>query len=263
MLRHYDECGLFCPAKVDPNTGYRLYSAEQLPVLNRIVFLRDIGCGIAEIADAVSRWETSPIVGLLEQKHAELESDIAELRSRQRRLELAMRDAEREKIAVTCSVALKKIPSYQVVSLRKIIPDYFSESALWGELACYMRANRIKESSSELNLAIYHDLEYKDSDVDVEVCATVDKPLASGGGFVCRQTEAVSEMATTLVRGPYENISGAYLAFAEWLERNEQYEIYGTSRQICHRGPWNESNPENYLTEIQIPVKKTLDPDMV
>ena len=40
MLRYYDETGLLTPAKTDPWTGYRMYSAEQIPVLNRIIYLR-------------------------------------------------------------------------------------------------------------------------------------------------------------------------------------------------------------------------------
>ena len=30
----------------------------------------------------------------------------------------------------------------------------------------------------------------------------------------------------------------------------------GPNRQIVHRGPWNEAEPENYLVEIQIPIEK-------
>lgn len=30
----------------------------------------------------------------------------------------------------------------------------------------------------------------------------------------------------------------------------------GQSRQIVHRGPWNEENPDKYLTELQIPLEK-------
>lgn len=31
----------------------------------------------------------------------------------------------------------------------------------------------------------------------------------------------------------------------------------GENRQIVHRGPWNEENPQKYLTEIQIPLEKS------
>lgn len=37
MLRYYDETGLLHPAQVDPFTGYRSYSVEQMQRLHRIV----------------------------------------------------------------------------------------------------------------------------------------------------------------------------------------------------------------------------------
>ncbi|MDB2130906.1 MerR family transcriptional regulator, partial [Enterocloster clostridioformis] len=40
MLRYYDETGLLKPAKIDSLTGYRMYSAEQISTLNRIIYLR-------------------------------------------------------------------------------------------------------------------------------------------------------------------------------------------------------------------------------
>jgi DNA-binding transcriptional MerR regulator len=48
-LRHYDELGLFKPAEVDPLTGYRYYSAAQLPRLNRILALKDLGFTLDQI----------------------------------------------------------------------------------------------------------------------------------------------------------------------------------------------------------------------
>ena len=42
-LRHYDEIGLLKPVTVDSFTGYRYYSVAQLPRLNRILALKDLG----------------------------------------------------------------------------------------------------------------------------------------------------------------------------------------------------------------------------
>ena len=41
MLRHYDEIGLLKPVEVDNFTGYRMYSAAQIPLLQKIILLRD------------------------------------------------------------------------------------------------------------------------------------------------------------------------------------------------------------------------------
>src|SRR5579862_9702997 len=48
-LRFYASAGLFQPIWVDPRSGYRFYCATQLPGLQRILLLRDMGCSIAEI----------------------------------------------------------------------------------------------------------------------------------------------------------------------------------------------------------------------
>ena len=48
------------------------------------------------------------------------------------------------------------------------------------------------------------------------------------------------------------------MAFAKWLATHSIYKMSDApERQICHRGPWNETNEDNYLTEIQIPVEFT------
>ena len=39
-LRHYDKIGLFRPEVINPDTGYRYYSLEQLRHLEYILFLR-------------------------------------------------------------------------------------------------------------------------------------------------------------------------------------------------------------------------------
>lgn len=49
MLRHYDEIGLLRPAHIDPVNNYRYYSADQLPRLNRIIALKDLGFSLSEI----------------------------------------------------------------------------------------------------------------------------------------------------------------------------------------------------------------------
>lgn len=58
MLRYYDQNDLFKPAKVDVLTGYRYYSAKQIPVLNRIKALRDFGFQVQEIKDCQAMNET-------------------------------------------------------------------------------------------------------------------------------------------------------------------------------------------------------------
>lgn len=252
MLRYYDETGLLKPAQIDKFSGYRLYSTEQIPILNRIIFLRDIGFNITEIALTLSNWDNAFITNQLESKRQEIEKAIQSEQNKLSKIELAMKDIQQEKISIHYNVTIKNIPSYQVLSLRKIIPDYYAEGQLWKEMSVFATENNIPVSSD--TFSIYHDIEYKESDVDVELCAPVVTIGENINGFVYRNTEPVPIMACTMVYGEFKNIAGAYLSFAHWLQEHNQYRMTGQSRQIVHRGPWNEENPDKYLTEIQIPL---------
>jgi DNA-binding transcriptional MerR regulator len=52
-LRYYDEVGLLNPVRIDPETGYRYYSASQLPRLHRILALKDLGFPLNRVAEAL------------------------------------------------------------------------------------------------------------------------------------------------------------------------------------------------------------------
>ncbi|MBR0600640.1 MerR family transcriptional regulator [Sinanaerobacter chloroacetimidivorans] len=254
MLRYYDEVGLLKPADIDKFTGYRYYSVEQIPLLHKIIFLRDTGFQVAEISAVVQNWNETAMINFLNNKHSEIEASIKLEQDKLRKIEVAMKDMKGEDLSIRYNISLKTIPAYQILSLRKIIPDYFCEGMLWQELTELVESNSIRIPQNSLNFAIYHDTDFKEADVDVEVCVAVQELGESKDGFTFRETEPVETMACAMVYGPYQNIGPAYEAFAHWLTQHNQYKMIGQNRQICHCGPWNEENPQNYLTEIQIPV---------
>ncbi len=256
MLRYYDETGLLKPAQIDKFTGYRIYSVEQIPILHRIIFLRDSGFNVSEISVAISNWDNEAITAQLKEKQREIEASIMLEKEKLTKIAVAINDIREGNISTHCNVSLKSVPSYQVLSLREVIPNYFCEGALWKKLYDYMNSNNIHLSQPDNSFAIYHDEEYKENGVDVEVCVAVDEMGISKNGFTYRETEKVDIMACAMVYGPYENITGAYKDFAFWLAHHNQYKMLGQNRQICHRGPWNEKEADKYLTEIQIPVVK-------
>jgi len=78
MLRYYDKCELFQPAETDRFTGYRLYSATQIPLLMRILTLRDMGFGVEEIAELLPRFQDAKVMKeALKRKQMEIRATIA------------------------------------------------------------------------------------------------------------------------------------------------------------------------------------------
>src|ERR1700678_4693407 len=53
-LRHYHQLGLLEPAEVDPHTGYRRYTAGQIPAAQVIHRFRDLGMPLEEIQGVLS-----------------------------------------------------------------------------------------------------------------------------------------------------------------------------------------------------------------
>ncbi|MEH0842135.1 MerR family transcriptional regulator [Micromonospora sp. CPCC 205711] len=82
-LRFYDRCGLLAPALVDPVTGYRWYTDEQVAPARLVAGLRRVGMPLAEIAAALRHRAEPAVVGRLLDAHL-------------RRLEDGLADARRE-----------------------------------------------------------------------------------------------------------------------------------------------------------------------
>src|SRR5215510_3401762 len=73
-LHHYDDIGLFKPLRTDPFTGYRFYSFEQLPRLNRILALKDLGFSLEQIARILDDdLSAEQLTGMLRLRQAELQ----------------------------------------------------------------------------------------------------------------------------------------------------------------------------------------------
>ncbi|WP_084713486.1 MerR family transcriptional regulator [Streptacidiphilus rugosus] len=54
-LRHYDRVGLLAPAAVDPDTGYRLYSAQQVELARLVRLLRSVDVPLDQVRACLAR----------------------------------------------------------------------------------------------------------------------------------------------------------------------------------------------------------------
>jgi DNA-binding transcriptional MerR regulator len=119
-LRYYDEVELFKLIEVDRFTGYRCYSASQLPRLNRILALRDLGLSLEQIAQVLNEG-ISPehLRGMLRLKRAELQQHIASEQERLARVEARLNIIEME----------DRMPEYDVV-IKQVEPQLLLESVI-------------------------------------------------------------------------------------------------------------------------------------
>ncbi len=80
-LMWYDEIGLFKPAAINPENGYRCYNYHQSPLLETILLLRELGVSIPEIQDFMKNRSAQNMKCLLDEKIAELDLQLLHLQA--------------------------------------------------------------------------------------------------------------------------------------------------------------------------------------
>ena len=255
MLRHYEKCGILYPAEIDRFTGYRQYSAGQIPLVQNIVTLRDLGFSIDEIEEILLRMDDFPYMNrVLRTKADSVQSAIEKEQAKLARLLGMSSTMRKEHNIMVYEVELKKLPAVEVISLRGIIPHYNQEGILWEKLGQYVGEKGILCHSD--GYSTFFDEEYKESDVDVEIAIPVDTMGTSDGAFIYREYESIPLAATVRFTGPFDGGYDAALEkLARWIEDNG-YSFAGHLRGHTITSPDDEPNPEKWETELQAPVVK-------
>ncbi len=85
-LMWYDEIGLFAPACVNPENGYRCYNYHQSPILETILLLRELDVSTGEIKEFLNNRSAKSLALLFDEKIAELGQKLAHLSAVQKTL---------------------------------------------------------------------------------------------------------------------------------------------------------------------------------
>lgn len=254
MLRHYDEIGLLTPEAIDPLTGYRYYSQAQLAPAGRIAALRDMGFGLADITTLLRcTGDTKAWAQFLTLKRAELQQQACKTASQLRLVDTALSGLRKDD-RMQYEVTLKQLPARTVASVRQILPSYEYEGRLWHVMMKETRDMPLQEADPCYTCAIFHNGEFKEADVDVEVQKTIvgDYPNTE---HVVFKTEPPVQFASAVYQGGYDKINQVNQDVACWVEKNG-YEYAGPAFNIYHVSPHETQNPDEYVTEVCYPVRK-------
>ena len=93
-LMWYDEIGLFRPAAVNPENGYRCYHYRQSPVLETILLLRELDVSLPEIQEFMKHRSAEHMRDLLKEKLSDLDLQIMHLKAVQKNLSNRLSDME-------------------------------------------------------------------------------------------------------------------------------------------------------------------------
>ncbi len=252
LLRYYDEIGLLKPSQIDRHTSYRSYALDQLPRLNRILALKDLGLSLEQIAKLLDeQLPANYIRGMLRLKQAELQQRVEEEQARLKRVAQRLHQIEQEGRMPKYDMVIKRVEPQLVAGIREPIASFPEVSRLIDEVMQYVAPY----GGLGYDAAIWHDIERPDGSIDADGLAFIDKPIPASGRINVYELPAVETMAATIHHGSYNNLSQAYAAILGWIEANG-YRMTGPSRELYLEGGATQDD-ESFVTEIQFPVEKT------
>lgn len=256
-LRHYDALGILRPASVDPASGYRLYEASQLREVYRILVLKDAGFALPEIA--AMQADALPVQALIALLEAKADTMLASINSQQNRLDRLLSNIFLLKnggIPHMQEITIKATEPILVCSQRRSIPrETFDKAleAMWPAVNTHIQAQGGRRVIPCLML--YHDgtWTHVGDRLDIEVAEPIASAIQSSADILVYSLPAEARMACIVHHGSFQTISKAYTALFDWIKQNG-YTAKGPLREIYHKGDWATNNPEEYITELQIPV---------
>jgi DNA-binding transcriptional MerR regulator len=256
-LRLYDKLGLLKPARVDPSTDYRYYSIDQLPRLNRILALKDLGFSLDQIAVVLrSELSAEQLRGMLTMKRAEVERRVAAEQAQLARIAARLRQIEQEDALESYEVVLKRIEPHWVAALRGVISDYLTSEPifiqLFEELDAFLAERGARQIGPRIGLFYEHGTQ--EHAVQIRAGRLLPASILGSERVEVEQLCGVERMACVVHHGPYdETLIQANTALLKWIDANG-YQIRMPTREIYLQYQIN-GDPAHFVTEIQVPIE--------
>ncbi|HEY1914441.1 MAG TPA: MerR family transcriptional regulator [Streptosporangiaceae bacterium] len=247
-LRHYHQVGLLEPSSVDPNTGYRYYSDEQIPQAQVIRRLRDLEMPIPDVKAVLAAPEATSRNALIAAHLDSLESELA----RTRQAVASLRDllqrpdaplaVEHRTVAAMPAAAIS-----QTVDREDILTWW--QGAL-GELHAAVYAQNLTPAGPAGGMY--------DSDIyrhDRGQC-TVFLPIQDTPRTIGRVSALVvppAELAITCHHGPLADVDLTYGALGAYTTSHE-ISVEGPLREYYLCGAHDTHDTAQWQTEIGWPI---------
>ena len=247
-LRFYEEQGLLMPASIHPETGYRYYTLSQMEVLHRITALKLAGFTLEEIARINSGADEEAV---LLKKKSELLAKIADLT---RQVAVVDGYLSKGKRGLSTPVLIKTIPETTVAYMRIRLESYDDLFERMPEMGALMEKAGCVCALPEYCFTGYSEPGYKDGDILVDICESVVEAKKEIGDLKFKTLPEI-RAACVFHKGSYRTFPASYELVLRYIEGNG-YEIAGEIRESYIDGVWNKEEEDQWLSEIQVPIRK-------
>jgi DNA-binding transcriptional MerR regulator len=250
-LRHYHRIRLLAPADIDPGTGYRRYTTEQIPIAQVIRRFRDLDMPLAEIHAVLDAPDLRTRNQLISAHLARLELGLARTQRAVASLQDLLADpaatapVDHRRVEATPAAAVT-----DVVDIKDLLPWY--QGAL-GELYATLAAQGVATAGPAG--AIYANELFADErgEATIFVPAAAEVPRL---GRVAPLIVPAAELAVILHSGSHADVDRAYGALAAYVT-DHALQVDGPIREYYLVGRHDTSEESAWRTEIGWPIFST------
>lgn len=261
-LRAWDEARLFAPAWVDPSSGYRYYSAAQLPGIRRILGLRQVGMSLAEIGDLVGGG--ADLGQALTARRLALEAEQRDVARRLAALDIRVATGDNgsgESDVVVRQVAAERVATFDL----GLQPDGDIGAAFY-ELEAHVRDAGARAPRPPGGIYAGGATAASDRDPDGlagdVIFVPINRAMTATDRIDVRRLPAC-RAATILHRGRYETLGAARQDLERWVAvagftpagpLRILYLQFGAERELRLPRGWVVDRDDDFMTELQLPV---------
>ena len=251
-LRHYEAIGLVRPAWTDPASGYRYYSLAQFEVLNTIRYLRTLDMPLEQIRSFLENRDPAWMEGRLRQQQKEVRRRIRELELAEGKITSRLEQLQEARKGTKGVITLTESPALRLVWVRESLA-----MPQGNELEGPIR--RLEQEQPEalvflgkvgLGITADHLLAGKFTQYD-----GLFLQLDPADRYAGKILELPSQPCVRLLfQGSHQEAPDQYRKLLAFLTEKKLQPV-GFSREVALIDAGLSGNPEEYVTEIRIPVE--------
>jgi len=246
-LRHYHEVGLLTPVFVDPATGYRYYSQDQVPITQVVRRLRDLDMPIADVRSVLAAQPAQRNV-LIGEHLRRLEAELSATRRAVESLRAILdRPADSSRIERRSVAAMPSVAIVDTVERDDLVVWWQGAVA---ELQATVATGGLQQTGPPAALYGFDIFARDRGEVTVFI------PMLGPTRAVGRVHPLVvppAELAVTRYIGPHDDVDLAYSELGDYARRHE-ISVDGPLREYYHRFSWDTGDSAQWETELCWPV---------
>jgi len=253
-FRYYDRIGLLKPEYIDEDNNYRYYSINQIDQLITIRHLKHLGMDLDQIKEFMYNQGVSEMQQVLYEQQNLVKKRIEELLLEEKFLEKKHQLlTETMNIKEDDVIGIKRTEEREAHTIKMDNDDEIGLVHSVEESIQLENFSRIFGLPGAFAVSISIDNLFKGEYNNYEAILLI--PDKNEKILPANYKLPAGEYAWIYHRGTYDNISESYEQLLKYI-KSHSYSITGSSVELCLIGPPMTGKHSEYLTEIQIPVKK-------